>query len=62
MDRLDRDCRALGDPSLTKGITVGIQTSADHLFHLKRIVNEQYHPMTKVRLPDLSQCGLRTPS
>lgn len=42
MDRLDRDCRPLGDPSVTKSIFQGIITSADHIFHLKRIANGQY--------------------
>lgn len=47
MDRLDRDCRPLGNTSVTDGIIVGVQTSADHIFHLKRIANGQYLQMPK---------------
>lgn len=47
MDRLDQDCTPLGDPSVTDGIIVGVQTSADHLFHLKRVANGQYLQIPK---------------
>lgn len=37
IDRLARDCLRLDDPKLTSGITVGIQTSADSIYHLWRV-------------------------
>ena len=37
IERLARDCMRLDDPSLTSGIIVGIQTSADHIYHLERL-------------------------
>lgn len=40
--RLDRDCLRLDDPHLTSGITVGIQTSADAIYHLERIGPGRY--------------------
>lgn len=36
IDRLARDCRRLDDPTLTSAIIVGIQTSADSIYHLER--------------------------
>lgn len=42
IDRLARDCLRLDDPSLTSGITVGIQTSADSIYHLDRIGAGRY--------------------
>lgn len=40
--RLARDCLRLDDPQLTSGITVGIQTSADAIYHLKRLGRNRY--------------------
>ena len=37
IERLARDCVRLDDPSVTSGIIVGIQTSADHIYHLQRL-------------------------
>ena len=42
IERLARDCLRLDDPSLTTGIIVGIQTSADHIYHLKRLGTGRY--------------------
>jgi hypothetical protein len=42
IERLRRDARQLTDPDLTKGITVGIQTSADHIYHLKRLAKNRF--------------------
>jgi hypothetical protein len=42
IERLARDCLRLDDPSLTSGIIVGIQTSADHIYHLERLGNGRY--------------------
>ena len=36
IERLARDCLRLDDPTLTSGIIVGIQTSADQIYHLER--------------------------
>ena len=40
--RLAQDCLRLDDPSLTSGIVVGIQTSADHIYHLQRLGAGRY--------------------
>ena len=42
IERLARDCLRLDDPSLTSGIIVGIQTSADHIYHLERLGTGRY--------------------
>lgn len=42
IERLTRDCLRLDDPSLTSGIIVGIQTSADHIYHLTRLGTNRY--------------------
>ncbi|MES0199002.1 DNA methyltransferase [Mesorhizobium sp. M0011] len=42
IDRLARDCLRLDDASMTSGITVGIQTSADSIYHLDRIGSGRY--------------------
>ena len=42
IERLERDCLRLDDPSLTNGIVVGIQTSADHIYHLERVGTDRY--------------------
>ncbi len=42
IERLARDCVRLDDPSLTRGIIVGIQTSADHIYHLERLGAGRY--------------------
>lgn len=47
IERLGRDCLRLDDPSLTQGIIVGIQTSADHVFHLARLGPGRYRGKPK---------------
>jgi hypothetical protein len=42
IERLARDCLRLDDTSLTSGIIVGIQTSADHIYHLQRLGTGRY--------------------
>lgn len=42
IERLARDCMRLDDPSLTRGIIVGIQTSADHIYQLRRLGTGRY--------------------
>lgn len=42
IDRLARDCLRLDSPKLTNGITVGIQTSADAIYHLRRLGRNRY--------------------
>jgi hypothetical protein len=43
IDRLAATCLRLDDPKLTSGITVGIQTSADSIYHLRRIGSGTYY-------------------
>jgi hypothetical protein len=47
--RLSRDCLRLDDPSLTNGIIVGIQTSADYIYHLERLGIGRYKCKPKGR-------------
>jgi SAM-dependent methyltransferase len=47
IDRLVRTCQRLDDPALTSGITVGIQTSADHIYHLDRLGPGRYRLQPK---------------
>ena len=42
INRLAETCLRLDDPSLTSGITVGIQTSADSIYHLERLGDDRY--------------------
>jgi len=42
IDKLGAACRRLDDPRLTRGIFVGIQTSADHIYHLSRLGPGRY--------------------
>ncbi|MFZ0267719.1 Eco57I restriction-modification methylase domain-containing protein [Caulobacter sp.] len=42
IDRLAADCPALGNPKVTKGIIVGIQTSADPIYHLRKVARGRY--------------------
>jgi hypothetical protein len=49
IERLSRDCLRLEDPSLTSGIMVGIQTSADHIYHLQRRGTGRYKCTPKDR-------------
>lgn len=42
IDRLDRDCLRLGDAEVTSNIFVGIQTSADAVYHLTRVAPGRY--------------------
>jgi hypothetical protein len=53
IERLARDCLRLDDPSLTHGIIVGIQTSADYIYHLDRLGTDRYKctPKGKRTLP-----------
>jgi hypothetical protein len=53
IERLARDCVRLDDPSLTSGIIVGIQTSADHIYHLQRLGTDRYicTPKGKAAVP-----------
>ncbi len=54
--RLARDCLRLDDPRMTSGIIVGIQTSADRIYHLERLGDGLYHskgkPPFEVRIED----------
>jgi hypothetical protein len=51
IERLRRDCLRLDDEALTDGITVGIQTSADKIYHLKRLGNDRYRCAPQGRDP-----------
>jgi SAM-dependent methyltransferase len=42
IERLAREFARLDNPSMTSGIIVGIQTSADHIYHLKRLGTDRY--------------------
>ena len=42
IERLGREGTPLGDATNTNGIIVGIQTSADHIFHLRRLGRNRY--------------------
>ena len=42
INRLAASCQRLDDPALTSGITVGIQTSADSIYHLERVGDNRY--------------------
>ena len=42
IERLARDCLRLDDPSLTVAVFQGLITSADHIFHLKRLGPARY--------------------
>lgn len=42
IERLARDCLRLDHSSLTSAIIVGIQTSADHIYHLDRLGTDRY--------------------
>lgn len=42
IDKLAKSCKRLDDPKISKGIFVGIQTSADEIYHLKRIGPNRY--------------------
>ncbi len=49
MTRLATTCRRLDDPAVTRGIIVGIQTSADYIYHLEKRADGQYsHTPPKV--------------
>lgn len=47
IERLARNCLRLDDPSITDGIVVGIQTSADHIYHLDRLGRGRYRGKPK---------------
>ena len=42
IDRIYQTCRRLDDPQITRSIFVGIQTSADAIYHLKRLGPDRY--------------------
>ena len=42
IERLARDCLRLDDKRVTKGITVGIHTSADWIYHLRKLGANRY--------------------
>lgn len=42
IDKLTRTSRRLDDPAVSRNIFVGIQTSADHIYHLKRLGPNRY--------------------
>lgn len=42
IERLGREATRLDQPENSKGIIVGIQTSADHIYHLKRLGKNRY--------------------
>jgi SAM-dependent methyltransferase len=42
IERLSHDCLPLDDPSLTTAIFQGLITSADHIFHLRRLGTDRY--------------------
>jgi hypothetical protein len=42
IDRLSATCRRLDDPAMTQNIFVGIQTSADAIYHLERLGPRRY--------------------
>ena len=42
IERLGRDALRLDQPENCKGIIVGIQTSADHIYHLRRLAKNRY--------------------
>lgn len=42
IDRLTRDCKHLDDREVTSGIIVGIQTSADSIYHLRKLGENRY--------------------
>ena len=42
VERLSAEATRLDDPANTKGIIVGIQTSADHIFHLRKLGPGRY--------------------
>ncbi|MGZ8407765.1 MAG: Eco57I restriction-modification methylase domain-containing protein, partial [Caulobacteraceae bacterium] len=51
IDRLARDCLRLDDPSLTSGIIVGVQTSADQIYHLTKVSKGKYQCLPKGGTP-----------
>jgi hypothetical protein len=42
IERLGTEATRLDDPANTRGIIVGIQTSADHIYHLKKLGHGRY--------------------
>lgn len=63
IDRLARDCKRLDDKSVAKGIIVGIQTSADSIYHLQRISTGNYlctppKPSPKAKQPPPFQVAI----
>ena len=42
IDRLSATCRRLDDRSITQGVIVGLQTSADAIYHLQRLGDGRY--------------------
>jgi len=56
--RLRRDCPRLGDPTLTNAIFQGLITSADHVYHMRRLGPGRYvcspknHPSREIEIED----------
>lgn len=42
VDRLDRDCDRLGEDDVSEAVFVGLQTSADSIYHLERVAPGRY--------------------
>ena len=42
IERVSGASRRLDDPSVSRGIIVGVQTSADHIYHLERLGRDRY--------------------
>ena len=42
IQKLAKNCKRLDDPAVTRNIFVGIQTSADHIYHLERAGRNRY--------------------
>ena len=49
--RLEKTCLRLDDPKVTKAITVGIQTSADYIYHLRKVGRGRYQCKPKEGAP-----------
>ena len=54
VDRLGRNADRLGSTKVTGGIIVGIQTSADHIFHLKRLGKNRYLHTPRGKAPSVT--------
>jgi hypothetical protein len=50
LDRLARDCLRLGDRNITSHVFVGVQTSADEVYHLERLGPNRYRAAPSARM------------